>query len=167
VQGSELEAILGRLGSMPACLTRAAEILGPEGASRRPEPGGFSLLETAWHLADLEREGYAFRIDRLRRHDDPTLPDFDGDRIAALRDYRTLSLAAGLAAFEWARAANILTFRSIAEAEWARTGTQEGVGRIRLEDIPRGMVAHDDEHRAEIQALLSGHPPAKGASACA
>jgi hypothetical protein len=166
VQASEIEAILGRLQAMPSCLSRAAELLGPGGATRRPAEGAFSLVESIWHLADLEREGYAFRLERLLSHDDPSLPDFDGDRMAAMRNYQSLSMAAGLASFEWARAANIAVLKSISDAEWARTGRQEGVGRIRLADVPRLMLEHDDAHRAEIQALLSADPATRGESAC-
>ena len=163
----ELESLLAALESMPACLAAAAEALGPDGATRVPAAGSFCLVEHVWHLADLELEGYAVRLARLRTEEHPQLSDFDGDRIARERAYRTLSLEAGLAAFARARAANVQTLRGIDTSEWLREGTQDGVGAVRLADIPRMMVAHDAGHRAELRALLSGEAGRSYESACA
>src|SRR5687768_17495688 len=59
----------------------------------------FSPVEHCWHLADLEREGYAVRIRRLREEANPWLSDFKGARIARERNYKSLSLAEGIEAF--------------------------------------------------------------------
>ena len=59
-----------------------------------------------------------------------------------------------MAAFAAARRANVARLRSLAPPAWERSGTQEGVGRVRLADIPRLMLEHDESHRAEIDAIL-------------
>jgi len=150
--------VLGRtfaqLAAMPGALQEAFAGLDGAQAQRAGPEGGFSPLEQCWHLADLEREGYAERIRRLRAEDHPVLPDFDGARRAEERQYRTLTLAGGIAAFREAREANLATLRAIAPQEWARSGTQEGVGAVRLADIPRMMAEHDAGHREEIVAWL-------------
>ena len=120
--------------------------------------GGFSLVEQAWHLADLEREGYGERIRRLLAEEDPALPDFEGDRVARERAYRTKSLPEGVAAFAAARAANLALLRNVTAADWERSGRQEGVDRVALRDLPRMMGEHDAGHREEIAALLTGRP---------
>jgi len=91
------------------------------------------------------------RIRRLRSELSPALPDFDGARIAAERDYKSLSFAEGLRAFEAARRANIETFRSLGPQDWTRSGTQEGVGAVSLCDMPELMRQHDEAHKAEIR----------------
>jgi hypothetical protein len=54
-----------RLAAMPALLRRVAAAL-TDAAARTPGPdGGFAFVEHAWHLADLEREGYRARITRI------------------------------------------------------------------------------------------------------
>jgi len=157
----EVEGILDELAGMPAHLEAAARSMDDQRA-RTPAPaGGFSLVEQAWHLADLEREGYGERIRRLLAETDPLLPDFDGARVAAERDYRARSLAEGIAAFAAARAANLAVLRTVAPPAWDRGGRQEGVGRVTLRDIPRMMREHDLSHRDEIAALLTGTPPPK------
>lgn len=120
--------------------------------ARRPGPNGaFSPVEQAWHLADLEREGFGTRIRRLQAENDPVLPDFDGARIAQERDYKSLSLTAGIEAFDAARRANISTFRSMPADAWSRSGTQDGVGPVSLCDMPLFLRQHDQAHVAEIQ----------------
>jgi hypothetical protein len=155
---SDLEDLLVRLEAMPAALEAAARELGPARWLEAP-PGSFCLVEQAWHLADLEREGYGERIRRLLSEDGPLLADFDGARLAAERDYRSKPLEEGIAAFAAARAANLARLRALPPAAWDRGGRQEGVGAITLRDVPRMMREHDDSHRAEIAALLAGSKP--------
>src|ERR1700693_187672 len=99
---------------MPDYLYEQFDSLTAEDA-RLPGPGGaFSPVEQVWHLADLEREGFGCRIDRLLSEREPQLPDFDGAAIAAARHYRARCLTAGLAAFRAARQRNLDTLRAIA-----------------------------------------------------
>lgn len=148
------EETLALLETTPAWLERMAAAIG-EGKERTAGPeGAFSLVEQAWHLADLECEGFGERIRRLRDEERPTLPDFDGARVARERAYRSLPLAPALAAFALARFANLASLRALDEDGWERAGEQEGVGAVRLSDIPRMMAEHDAGHRAEIEALV-------------
>jgi DinB family protein len=156
---AELEPILAELASMPAHLESAASGFDDRRASAPGPEGSFSLVEHAWHLADLEREGYGERIRRLLGEADPRLADFDGARIAAERNYRRKSLAEGVAAFAAARAANLRALRAVPTDAWDRAGEQEGVGRVALRDVPRMMQEHDRSHRGEIAALLAGATP--------
>ena len=151
---SEREVVLKQLEAMPGFLVeRFASLTAREGSV--PGPGDtFSPVEQCWHLADLEREGFGVRIRRLLAEDDPRLPDFDGARAAQERGYKGRSLEEGLVSFREARAANVTLLRSLGpdSAGWSRQGTQEGVGRVALGDIPDRMAQHDAVHRAEILA---------------
>jgi hypothetical protein len=155
-----LDQVIEELEAFPSFVRDAARGVDEE-AARLPGPGGtLSLVEQAWHLADLEREGYGERIRRLLNEDHPLLPDFDGDRIARERNYRARSLAEGVAAFTAARAENLRFLRSLPPEAWAREGIQEGVGEIRLEDVPRMMQRHDLSHRREIRGEPAVGSPA-------
>jgi hypothetical protein len=124
-------------------------------ARLRAHDGSFSMVEHVWHLADLEREGFGVRIERLAQEERPFLADFQGDVIARERAYHALSLEDGLAAFAAARRANLARLASVAAEAWAREGEQEGVGRVCLGDVPAMMAGHDAAHRGEIEALLA------------
>jgi hypothetical protein len=147
--------LMARLEGMPRFLEAALGGLCAEEATERAAGGAFAPVEHCWHLADLEREGYLARISRLLHEDDPLLPDFDGDRVAEERRYRTLSLAEGLHAFRAARAETLARLRGVAGDDWRRAGRQEGVGAVMLCDLPAMIAAHDASHRAEIEAWLA------------
>lgn len=142
---------------MPTSLEEAARALPGERARLRGPDDGFCFAEQVWHLADLEHEGYAPRIQRLRQEVQPQLPDFDGARFARERDYRRLSLAEGMARFAAGRAANLAVLRLVPDAAWQRGGIQEGVGVVLLADLPRMMAEHDRGHRQEIEILTKIH----------
>jgi hypothetical protein len=151
----EFETLLLTLESTPVLLARAAESLPPGTARRRPAAGGFSFVENVWHLADLEREGFGVRIRRILSEPEPTLSNFDGDRIARERDYWSRSVAPGIAVFGAARMRNVELLRGVAVADWRRRAIQDGVGVLTLADIPRNMAEHDRSHTADIAALLT------------
>jgi hypothetical protein len=143
---------LASLANMPGFLKSAFSGLNPEQTRTRGPDGTPSPVEQVWHLADLEREGFTKRIARLLEEAEPELPDFDGAKVAAVRNYRAMSLEDGLSAFTAARRANIAALRAVDAQSWFRSGTQEGVGRVSLCDIPGFMSQHDSAHRAEIDA---------------
>lgn len=138
---------------MPDFVERAARRLGEARARVPGHEGSFSLVEHAWHLADLETEGFAERIRRLRSEREPFLPDFEGDRVARERQYLSLDLQEGLRRFREARKANLLTLQEVMAVEWDRGGIQQGHGHLALRDLPVLMVQHDRSHREEIDAL--------------
>jgi hypothetical protein len=107
----------------------------PEQARIPGSDGGFSPIEQVWHLADLEREGFSERIRRLISEPEPQLPLDDG-----------------LDVFTEARRKNIAVLSTVTPPNWLRSGTQEGVGKVSLCDIPGFMLQHDTAHRAEIEA---------------
>lgn len=151
----DLETLLLTLESTPALLSRAAEAFSARQARIRPCRGGFSFVESVWHLADLEREGYGNRIARILVEDNPALENFDGERTARERSYQDRDVARGIAAFTRARAANLEALRRAQGEQWDRSGSQEGVGKVTLADIPRMMAEHDRSHGDEIADLLA------------
>jgi len=149
---AQREDLMDSLTATPRFLHESFDGLSQE-ASRLPGPdGAFSPVEQIWHLADLEQEGFGLRIQRLQTESNPSLPDFDGARTAQERNYQSLSLSAGLAAFETSRRANIDRLKSLTDEAWSRSGTQEGVGLVALCDIPVFMQQHDRVHITEIRA---------------
>ena len=144
------QELLAELESMPGFLEQVFAGLSADQIAHPGPEGLFSPIEQVWHLADLELEGFGARIERLQRELDPHLPDFDGAAVAAARNYRSLSLAAGLAAFKTARLDNVQKLRNLPEEAWTRSGTLEGVGKVSLCDIPSMVRAHDAAHKQEI-----------------
>jgi len=142
--------LLRDLAAMPAYLKETFESL-PQALLTTGGPDGlFSPVEQVWHLADLEQEGFASRIERLLNEQDPQLPDFDGTAVARARNYKALSLADGLERFEAARRANLELLRAVPDDAWTRSGVQSGVGAVSLCDMPVFLRQHDQAHKDEI-----------------
>lgn len=152
---TDQDALLEGLSAMPKFLDEALGGL-TSAEALIEDADGVSPVEQCWHLADLERDGYAVRIRRLLNETEPALPDFNGERVARERNYKSLSLEGGLAAFTRARTENLAALRRLTPSEWERRGTQEGVGSVGLCDIPLMMAEHDAAHRAEIEEWRSG-----------
>src|SRR5712675_1936737 len=110
--------LMESLASMKTFLRETFESLTPQEMQTPGPAGSFSPVEQVWHLADLEREGFGLRIRRLQTELKPQLPDFDGAKVARERNYRSLSLLAGLEAFEAAREANIAALLAVAPQDW-------------------------------------------------
>lgn len=150
---NEIEAAVNVLSTMVTFLESTAVGLSFEELHWKPTPFEFSLVEHVCHLRDLEREGFGIRIERMLCEENPVLPDFDGTAIALARDYNSADFPVVLDEFRAARVANVARLASLNASERARSGTQDGVGRLNLGDIPAKMHEHDDVHRTEILQL--------------
>src|SRR6187402_2320618 len=109
-----------RLESMPVLLATALASVSAEGLLRQPTPGAFSLTEHACHLRDLEREGYLVRVRRMLAESAPALEPFDGDAVAAARDYPRQDAFAAAREFAAARAASLALIARLTPQELAR-----------------------------------------------
>lgn len=141
------------LAAFPSVVRQLIESAPPELLTRRAANGGFALIENAWHLADLEAEGYGVRLRRLLKETSPSLPDFQGDVIAADRDYLHLPLEPALERFEQARAGNMALIAAASDEDRGRSGEQEGVGTVTFARVVEMMAEHDASHAAELAAL--------------
>jgi hypothetical protein len=147
----DLDPLFAELAEMPTFLQETFGALSVQDAMWRASGDTFAPVEQCWHLADLERDGFAVRVRRLLSETAPMLPDFDGARVAEDGQYLTRSLAEGLKAFQHARLATLEQLRAVAPLDWSRTGTQQGVGVVALGEVPKLMAAHDAGHRQEIE----------------
>jgi hypothetical protein len=126
----------------------------------RPKTGlslhELSLHEQVWHLADLEVFGFKKRFNAILSEERPLLEDFDGDAVAAERNYHSLSLQQAFHLFSETRLQNLWLLSGINPADWMRRGEQQGLGVVNLADVFRSMAAHDRAHLSEIETILHG-----------
>ena len=139
------------LSQMPDFMEKSFSGLAKESLLMNGPGGEFSPVEQVWHLADLEEEGFFLRIMALLDGTAWNLSDFDGDRVAADRNYKSLSFSAGLEKFRQARGRNIRIFRTLDESKWSNKGYLEGVGDITLCNMPAFLYQHDLAHKSEIE----------------
>ncbi|HEX8491286.1 MAG TPA: DinB family protein [Pyrinomonadaceae bacterium] len=150
---AEFQSLADFLALTPTRVRQLTTDLSEQDARWKPSPQEFSALENICHLNDLEREGYAVRIEKLIGEEQPFLPDFDGGKIARERDYNQRQLAVMLDAFASSRESNLRAVSTLSPAELQRGGTLETVGPITLESLLLKMREHDEAHLQELSDL--------------
>lgn len=150
-----LAAVIAALESMPKALQRRLVGLTDAQLHFKPCPDVFSVLESMWHLRDIEVEGYSVRLQRLIVEEQPRLPDLDGSRLAVKRRYNTLPMQPALDGFISARHANLEKLRRMSEAQLGRHGHLDTVGHITLGRLLELWVEHDRVHIKELDELLT------------
>ena len=148
----DFREVIKFLEQAPVTLAAAFQQLSPADLKLK-ESDEFSALESICHLRDIEIEGYAERIGRILKEDNPSLADIDGARLAVERDYNNADGEAALAAFSAARRKNVELLRDLSPEQVAREGTLQGVGVISLEQLIEMMLEHDEGHLAEMTMI--------------
>jgi DinB superfamily len=149
----DFQNVVSFLEEMPASIRRLTAGLARGELRWKPARDEFSALEQVCHLRDLEREGYAERIRKLLVENQPSLPDFDGSRIASERDYNNQDFESAFEDFALARAENVRVMKNLSPDQLTRGGVLEGVGAITLKELLLLMRDHDLSHRKELTDL--------------
>ena len=148
-----LRETLERLGAMPAFVEAALHEAGEENLGLRPSDEVFALVEQACHLRDLEREGYLVRVRRMLGEKEPVLEAFDGQAVAAARDYARQDAHAAAQDFAVARRELVAVVGALPADDLKREAIFEDK-RITLADLVGMIDSHDNEHREEIERIL-------------
>lgn len=149
----DLQNLLAFLEETPKVVRSLTENLTAKELMRKPAKEEFSFLEHVCHLRDIEQEGYRVRIVRLLSEEQPFLPDIDGDKLAADRNYNRQSFNEALSAFTRARKDNVQTIRTLTSHHLKRSGIFQNVGTITLGQLLAMMVEHDEAHRLSLAGL--------------
>lgn len=148
----ELAGAMARMREMPAFLEGALARMEPSAVMRRPSPEAFSLGEHVCHLRDLEREGYLVRVRRLIAEERPALAGFDGDAVAAARDYPSQDAREAVREFAAARGELLALLAPLTASQLERPATFNGEP-VTFAAVVAMIVQHDREHRGQIGGL--------------
>lgn len=146
--------VIAELARMPDRLAVYAAHVPAALCTRRPAGTGFSIVEHACHLRDLDAV-FAERIDAVRTVELPVIASVDGTALAAQRDYLAQPLDRAVAAFRAGRAALCTTAAALEPAQLARCGLRDGIRRMSLDELVRELLDHDRTHVLELDELLA------------
>jgi hypothetical protein len=149
----EVQSLLEALARTPSEVARLVNAVPKEHWRTRPSPEEFSVVENVCHLRDIEVEGYAQRITRILNETNPTLADVDGARLAIERDYNNQELEPALETFTQTRERNVGLLRKLAESDYDRAASLEGVGEITLRKLIAMMNEHDEGHLEDLRRI--------------
>ena len=147
-----IENSISQLSATPTLLRALLSQMDPGKLRTKPAPGIFSPLEDAWHLRDIEREGYSVRIQRILTEQSPVLEDLNGDQMAMVRRYNERELAPAVEDFACARTESIGLLKGLPPEAWARPA-QFANRTIDLRELVGMMVEHDRGHLASIRGV--------------
>jgi hypothetical protein len=146
----DVQSLLDVLARTPSEVAGLVNAVPKEHRRTRPTPEEFSVVENVCHLRDIEVDGYAQRITRILNETNPTLADVDGARLAIERDYNNQELAPALETFRQTRERNVGLLRNLAEGDFDRQASLQGVGEITLRKLIVMMNEHDEGHLDEL-----------------
>jgi|SRR5205085_5257433 len=149
----ELRDIIAFLEETPEAVRNLRDGLDAGELRARADDGSFSFVEHVCHLRDIEREGYAARIEKILSEELPSLEDLDGAALARERLYNEQEFESGLEDFSRSREWNLFVLRGASEDQLERRGVFEGVGEITLARLVSMMCEHDATHRGELREL--------------
>jgi DinB superfamily len=147
------DELVRSVAETPDAIRQLVGRVAPADLSRRPADQVWSVLEHVCHLRDIEQEGYAARIEKILSHDQPFLPDLDGDKLAAERDYNHQPFDQALLSFVAARESNVRRLRGLSDEQMSRSALFENVGVIKLAQLVQMMCEHDREHLRQLEEL--------------
>lgn len=150
---TDFSVLTQKLSEMPESVRQLMRDLTESEIRWKPKDAEFSVVEHVCHLRDIEIEGYASRIEKLLHEEAPFLPDVDGGKLAAERDYNEQSLDNAWRSFSDARLCNVRSVAAATPAQRERCGTFEGVGEVTLEGLLSMMSEHDETHLRELGEL--------------
>jgi hypothetical protein len=149
----EFRNLVRNLEETPRIIQQLIDDLKGGDRTWKPSEEEWSALEHVCHLKDIEREGYAVRIEKLLHETQPFLADIDGDRLAAERSYNSQDFETVLHAFTHARQENVRMIEDVTLDQLARSGMFENVGTVTLGRLLLMMREHDQGHLQDISRL--------------
>ncbi|HEY8742681.1 MAG TPA: DinB family protein [Chloroflexota bacterium] len=130
-------------------VTEALAGLTEEDLDARPLAGEWTAREIVHHLADSEMTS-AIRLRRLLVEEQPAILAYDEEAFAR-HLYYDRPIAASLDALRAARQTTADILDRLSEAEWARAGTHNEVGRYSVEVWLEIYAAHGHDHAEQIR----------------
>jgi len=126
------------------------------------EPGRWSIVQIAAHLADAEIVA-AWRVRSVLASDGVPLQPFDQNAWAAAFRYERVPLGESLDVFETLRASLLRLLRDVDPSRHAHAGMHAERGREPITHLVRLYAGHDLNHLAQVERLLAEAPRGGGA----
>ena len=129
-------------------IAKALEGMSEADLDRRPSPDGWTAREVVHHLADAETRS-AVRLRQLLAETNPTIQGYDEELYAKKLAYDR-PIAASVTLVKAVRAATAELLDTLADADFARSGTHTESGAYSVETWLELYAAHGHDHAAQI-----------------
>ena len=151
---TETDELVQRFAATPGRLARAADGVDAARLHSSPAEGEWSPRDILAHLRASD-DILAPRLIQILVRDQSPLPAFDERRWAEVVGYRGIEFQALLATFAARRAELAAMLSRLAPEDWQRAGLHEERGPRTVLQLLRVLLQHEEEHVAQIEALLA------------
>lgn len=150
--------VIQRLAAVPDRIRRAVAGWSDERLRADPAEGEWSASAILAHVRASD-DIMAPRLLMILARDNPPMPAFDDRHWAEVAGYAELEFTTSLAAFTLRRAEVVAALRHAPPGAWRHAGAHEVRGPVTLLDVARGLVDHEEEHCAQLEALSAPATP--------
>jgi len=137
---------------LPEQLREEVESLSEEQLRFRPGEGQWSLKEVIGHLRDFAEIDHD-RLVRMISMENPLLPGHDQEALVRERKYQEADLRVVLGELASFREQTVHVLTELVDANWARQGRHEEVGRFSIRQFVERLVRHEAMHLEHVRAL--------------
>ena len=146
---AERDGLIARLAAQPAALAAAVRNFREEDYERPYRPHGWTVRQLTHHVADSHLHMF-IRVKFALADDHPTIMPYGEDAWVHQADVREVPPAVSIALFAALHERAVALFRSLTDAEFARTLLHPDNGPMRVVDVLAMYAWHGDHHVAHI-----------------
>jgi uncharacterized damage-inducible protein DinB len=144
--------LLTRLAGNPGRVASAVAGWSEERVRSSSVDGGWSAAQIFAHMRAAD-DIWTPRIFMVLVRDQPLLAGYDERRWEEIAGYAQADFQLSLRAFSLRRAELVRALRRAPPEDWLRTGTHETRGPLSLREVVSGLLEHEEEHCAQLEAL--------------
>lgn len=152
VAQGEIDKLLVRLSDVPLRIARAIERYSGTMLRLASGEGAWSATDILAHMRASDAI-VAYRAYAILTRDNPTVLAYDERRWAVIARYAQIDFRFSLALYSLSRAELVNMLRHTLLEDWERVGQHEEKGPASLFDVIRSLVAHEEEHCAQLEAI--------------
>jgi hypothetical protein len=151
----QIQKMIGRLADLPSRIERAVAGADETALHLAKSDGAWAVPQILAHLR-ASNDILSHRIyGLLARSDQPLFLAFDERRWEEVAGYAQADFRVSLQTFALRRAELVTMLRHISADDWNRTFRHEERGVLSLLDGVRDIFEHEEEHWAQIEAILT------------
>ncbi len=145
------DQLLQNLEEAPDRFAAEVDELSDSELVKRPPDDGWNLKELAGHMRDTERAEFLDRLSLILTEENPTVPLFDEQAVAANSNAGTMPIGDALSEWKALREQTVGLLRGLGPAEEARTAHHPERGP--MTPVSLAELAHDHDTNHLQQAL--------------
>lgn len=151
---NERQALIEKIAALPGQIEALVHGLSNEQLTTHYLPNEWTVAQNVHHLFDSHVNSY-IRCKLIATEDNPPLKPYNQDQWANFPDANNAEIAVSLALLRGLHVRWVQFWKSLSDADFARSGIHPDNGAMSLDRILKSYVAHGEAHIDQIQRTLA------------